>query len=67
MFLKWIRQHFRIKAFYGTSQNAVKSQTWIAVSVSLLVAIGKKRPGLPQSLDTIRQILSVSVFEKPPL
>lgn len=67
LFFKWIKQHLRIKTFYGTSQNAVKSQIWIAVSVYLLVAIAKKRLGLPQSLYTILQILSVSVFEKTPL
>lgn len=67
LFFKWIKQHLRIKTFYGTSQNAVKSQIWIAVSVYLLVAIAKKRLGLPQSLYTILQILSVSIFEKTPL
>lgn len=67
LFFKWIKQHLRIKTFYGTSQNAVKVQIWIAVSVYLLVAIAKKRLGLPQSLYTILQILSVSVFEKTPL
>ena len=67
LFFKWIKQHLRIKTFYGTNQNAVKAQIWIAVSVYLLVAIAKKRLGLPQSLYTILQILSVSVFEKAPL
>lgn len=67
LFFKWIKQHLRIKTFYGTSQNAVKSQIWIAVSAYLLVAIAKKRLGLPQTLYTILQILSVSVFEKTPL
>jgi hypothetical protein len=67
LFFKWIKQHLRIKTFYGTSQNAVKSQIWIAVSTYLLVAIAKKRLGLPQTLYTILQILSVSVFEKTPL
>ena len=67
LFFKWIKQHLRIKTFYGTSQNAVKGQIWIAVSVYLLVAIAKKRLGLPQSLYTILQILSVSIFEKTPL
>ena len=57
----------RIKAFYGTSQNAVKAQIWIAVSVYLLVAIMKKRLGIPLPLYTILQILSVSIFEKTAL
>lgn len=67
LFFKWIKQHLRIKAFYGTSQNAVKAQIWIAVSVYLLVAIMKKRLGIPLPLYTILQILSVSIFEKTPL
>lgn len=67
LFFKWIKQHLRIKAFYGTNQNAVKAQIWIAVSVYLLVAIVKKRLGIPSSLYTILQILSVSIFEKTPL
>jgi len=67
LFFKWIKQHLRIKTFYGTSQNAVKAQIWIAVSVYLLVAIVKKRLGLEMSLYTILQILSVSIFEKTPL
>lgn len=67
LFFKWIKQHLRIKAFYGTSANAVKTQIWIAVCVYLLVAITKKRLGIEQSLYTILQILSVSVFEKMPL
>jgi hypothetical protein len=67
LFFKWIKQHLRIKAFYGTSQNAVKAQIWMAVSVYLLVAIMKKRLGIPLSLYTILQILSVSIFEKTPL
>ncbi len=67
LFFKWIKQHLRIKTFYGTSQNAVKAQIWIAVSVYLLVAILKKRLGLKMSLYTILQILSVSIFEKTPL
>ena len=66
LFFKWIKQHLRIKRFYGTSENAVKTQVWIAVSVYLLVAIMKKRLNLEQSLYTILQILSVSVFEKVP-
>jgi hypothetical protein len=67
LFFKWIKQHLRIKTFYGTSQNAVKAQIWMAVSVYLLVAIMKKRLGIPLSLYTILQILSVSIFEKTPL
>ena len=61
---KWIKQHLRIKAFYGTSENAVKTQIWIALSVYLIVAIMKKRLKLEMSLYTILQILSVSLFEK---
>ncbi len=64
LFFKWIKQHLRIKQFYGTSENAVKTQVWIAVSVYILVAIMKKRLGLQESLYTILQILSLSVFEK---
>jgi hypothetical protein len=64
LFFKWIKQHLRIKSFYGTSENAVKTQVWIAVSVYVLVAIMKKRLDLEESLYTILQILSVSVFEK---
>jgi len=65
---KWIKQHLRIKSFYGTSENAVKSQIWIAVSVYVLVAIVKKRLYLNQkSLYTILQILSVTVLEKMPI
>jgi hypothetical protein len=67
LFFKWIKQHLRIKVFYGTSANAVKTQIWIAVCVYLLVAITKKRLKIEQSLYTILQILSVSVFEKMPL
>ena len=67
LFFKWIKQHLRIKAFYGTSANAVKTQIWIAVSVYVLVAILKKRCGLDQSLYTILQFLSVSIFEKTPI
>jgi len=67
LFFKWIKQHLRIKTFYGTSQNAVKAQIWIAVSTYLLVAIVKKRLGLELPLYTILQILSVSIFEKTPL
>jgi len=67
LFFKWIKQHLRIKSFYGTNQNAVKAQIWIAVSVYLLVAIVRKRLGSELSLYTILQILSVSIFEKTPL
>jgi hypothetical protein len=64
---KWIKQHLRIKAFYGTSENAVKTQIWIAVSVYVLVAIVRKRLGLEMSLYQILQILSVTLFEKVPI
>ena len=65
LFFKWIKQHLRIKAFYGTSENAVKTQIWIAVSVYVLVAIVKKRMKMDDlSLYTILQILSVTLFEK---
>lgn len=67
LFFKWIKQHLRIKAFYGTSENAVKTQVWIAISVYLLVAIVKKQLNLDSSLYTILQIVSVTVFEKIPL
>jgi hypothetical protein len=67
LFFKWIKQHLRIKAFYGTSENAVKTQVWIAVSVYVLVAIIKKRLGLDHSLYTILQILSITLFEKMPI
>ena len=67
LFFKWIKQHLRIKAFYGTSENAVKTQVWIAIAVYVLVAIVKKRLHLEASLYTILQILSVSLFEKIPL
>ncbi len=67
LFFKWIKQHLRIKAFYGTSENAVKTQIWTAVSIYVLVAIVKKRLGLERSLNAILQILSVSVFEKEPV
>lgn len=64
LFFKWIKQHLRIKAFYGTTENAVKTQIWIAISVYVLVAIVKKRLKLEQSLYSILQILSVTLFEK---
>ena len=67
LFFKWIKQHLRIKAFYGTSENAVKTQIWIAVSVYVLVAIVRKRLGLNVSLYQILQILSVTLFEKTPI
>jgi hypothetical protein len=67
LFFKWIKQHLRIKAFYGTSENAVKTQIWIAVSVYVLVAIVRKRLGLEASLYQILQILSVTLFEKTPI
>jgi hypothetical protein len=67
LFFKWIKQHLRIKAFYGTSENAVKTQIWTAVAVYVLVAIVKKRLGLERSLYAILQILSVSLFEKEPI
>lgn len=67
LFFKWIKQHLRIKAFYGTSENAVKTQIWIAISVYVLVAIVKKQMKLDLSLYTILQILSISLFEKVPL
>ena len=67
LFFKWIKQHLRIKSFFGTSENAVKSQIWIAVSVYVLVAILKKRLKLSASLYEILQILSLTMFERTPL
>lgn len=67
LFFKWIKQHLRIKAFYGTSENAVKTQVWIAISVYVLVAILKKEFQLPRSLGEILQILSLTLFERVPL
>jgi len=67
LFFKWIKQHLRIKAFFGTNENAVKTQIWIAISVYVLVAIAKKRLGVEASLYTILQILSLTLFEKTPL
>ena len=67
LFFKWIKQHLRLKAFYGTSENAVKTQIWIAVSVYVLVAIVRKQLGLEVSLYQILQILSVTLFEKTPI
>lgn len=67
LFFKWIKQHLRIKKFYGTSENAVKTQIWIAVSVYVLVAIVKKRLDLDAPLYTLLQILSLTLFEKMPI
>lgn len=67
LFFKWIKQHLRIKAFYGTSENAVKTQIWVAISVYVLVAIIKKRMKLDLSLYTILQIFSITLFEKMPI
>ena len=67
LFFKWIKQHLRIKAFYGTSENAVKTQIWIAITVYVLVAIVKKQLNMNVSLYTMLQILSVTLFEKTPL
>jgi hypothetical protein len=67
LFFKWIKQHLRIKAFYGTSENAVKTQIWIAISVYVLVAIMKKQLKIDLSLYNILQILSVTLFEKIPI
>ena len=67
LFFKWIKQHLRIKKFYGNSENAVKSQIWIAVSIYVLVAIVKKRLNLDASLYTLLQIFSLTLFEKMPI
>jgi hypothetical protein len=67
LFFKWIKQHLRIKSFFGVSENAVKTQIWIAISVYVLVAIMKKRLNINQSLYTILQVISVALFEKTPL
>lgn len=67
LFFKWIKQHLRIKSFYGTSANAVKTQIWIAISVYVLIAILRKRLQLPHSPYTILQILSITLFEKTPI
>jgi IS4 transposase len=67
LFFKWLKQHLRIKAFYGTSPNALRTQIWIAIAVYLLVAILKKRQHLDASLYTILQILSLTLFEKMPI
>jgi len=67
LFFKWIKQHLRIKRFYGTSENAVKTQIWIAVSVYVLIAVVKKQLGLEASLHTLMQVISVTIFEKMPI
>jgi len=67
LFFKWIKQHLRIKTFYGTSENAVKTQIWTAITVYVLVAVIRKRLNLQMSLYTILQILSVTLFEKMPI
>jgi hypothetical protein len=67
LFFKWIKQHLKIKSFWGQSENAVKTQVWIAISVYMLVAIAKKKFMLQQSLYEILQILSISIFEKMPI
>ena len=66
-FFKWIKQHLRIRSFYGTSENAVKSQIWIAISIYVLIAIIKKQLKIKAELYTILQILSLTLFEKIPL
>ncbi len=67
LFFRWIKQYLRIKAFYGTSINAVKTQVWIAVCVYLLIAIAKKELEIDRSMGEILQILSIGLFEKTPL
>ena len=67
LFFKWIKQHLRIKSFFGTSENAIKSQIWIAVTVYVLVAVLRKRLGLSADLYTILQVLSLTLFEKMPI
>ena len=67
LFFKWIKQHLRIKAFFGTTENAVKTQIWIAISIYVLVAIVRKRLKLDSTLYQILQILSVIPFEKTPI
>ena len=66
-FFKWIKQHLRIRSFFGTSENAVKSQIWIAISVYVLIAIIKKQLNIKAELYTILQVLSLTLFEKLPL
>ena len=67
LFFKWIKQHLRIKAFYGTSENAVRVQVWVAIAVYVLIAVFRKQTALPHSSYTILQILSVTLFEKTPI
>ena len=67
LFFKWVKQHLRIKSFFGTSENAVKSQIWIAVTVYVLVAVVKKRLSISADLYTILQVLSITLFEKMPV
>jgi hypothetical protein len=67
LFFKWIKQHLRIKAFYGTSENAIKTQIWIAISIYVLVAILKKELNLERNLIEILQILSITIFENRPI
>lgn len=67
LFFKWIKQHLKIKSFWGHSENAVKTQVWIAVSVYVIVAIAKKKFMIKQSLYEILQILSISIFERMPI
>ena len=67
LFFKWIKQHLKIKSFWGQSENAVKTQVWIAISIYVLVAIAKKKFMIRQSLYEILQILSISIFEKMPV
>jgi hypothetical protein len=67
LFFRWIKQHLHIQAFFGTSENAVKTQVWVAITVYVLVAIVKKHLGLNISLYKILQVLSITIFEKTPL
>ena len=67
LFFRWIKQHLHIKSFFGTSENAVKTQVWVAITIYVLVAIVKKRSQLDLSLYKILQILSITLFEKTPL
>ena len=67
LFFKWIKQHLRIKSFYGTSENAVKTQIWIAISIYVLVALMKKQYKIDLSLYTMLQVLSITLFEKMPI
>jgi IS4 transposase len=67
LFFKWIKQHLRIKAFFGTSENAVKSQIWIAIGTYVVVAILKKRMNMDVSLYTLLQVLSLTLFDRTPI